>query len=492
MAERSTSEVAPNQMSDERVPRRVWWALLAMLAAAAMDLIDTTIVNVAAPAIRSELRASPAQIEWAVAGYALTFGAGLITSARLGDRFGRRRVFLIGVGGFVIASLACGLAPTPDILVVGRVLQGFAAAAMIPQILTYIQVTVPAAHRSKAYAAYGATAAIGTVSGPLLGGLIIAADLFDLGWRPIFLINVPIGIIAFAVAAATMPESRSSRSQSLDLIGAALLVFALLLVLFPLVEGPQLGWPAWLIAMLACAPVALIVFVVHQHLRSRRERTPLVALTLFTQRGFTGGVLAQVALYAAVTGFFLILALTLQSGLGFSALRTGLTFVAWSVGIALASGLAATLAPKLGRRLTITGALIMAVGMLGLLVSITVVAPDPTAWTLAPGLLLAGIGMGLVAPTLVDVSLREVTHDDAGSASGVVTTAGQLGGALGVAVLGAIFFSTLGAQPDRADHLSALTVSLYYEIAVLVAAAAVMLLIPRRTAGAGPRDNSGE
>jgi MFS family permease len=165
----------------------MWWALVAMLAAAAMDLIDTTIVNVAAPAIRDELSASTAQIEWTVAGYALAFGVGLITGARLGDRYGRRPVFLVGVGTFVGASLVCGLAPGPEVLVAARVAQGLAAAVMIPQILAVIQVAVPPAHRSKAYAAYGATAAIGTVSGPLLGGLLLSADLFDLGWRPVFL-----------------------------------------------------------------------------------------------------------------------------------------------------------------------------------------------------------------------------------------------------------------------------------------------------------------
>ena len=191
----STSTDGSGAGAANAVPRRVWWALVAMLSAAAMDLIDTTIVNVAAPAIRAELAASAAQLEWAVAGYALAFGLGLIPAARLGDRLGRRPVFLTGVAGFVLASLACGTAPGADVLVAARVAQGLAAAVMIPQILTVIQVAIPAAQRAKAFAGYGATAAIGTVSGPLLGGLLIAADPFGLGWRSIFLINIPIGLL---------------------------------------------------------------------------------------------------------------------------------------------------------------------------------------------------------------------------------------------------------------------------------------------------------
>lgn len=468
----------------EAVPRRVWWALVAMLAAAAMDLIDTTIVNVAAPAIRADLAASPAQLEWAVAGYALAFGLGLIPAARLGDRLGRRPVFLAGVAGFVLASLACGTAPRADVLVAARVAQGLAAAVMIPQILTVIQVAIPAAQRAKAFAGYGATAAIGTVSGPLLGGLLIAADPFGLGWRSIFLINIPIGLAAFALAAATLPDSRATRASRLDVTGAGLLTLVLLLVLVPLIEGPQLGWPVWTVASFVVALPVLGLFIAHQRRRENTGRDPLVALSLFAQRAFTGGVAAQIALYAAVTGFFLVLALTLQTGQGYTALRTGLTFVAWSVGIALASATTGTLAPRLGRRLTIGGTLVMTAGMLALLAAAILSGPTLSPWALAPGLFIAGLGMGAVAPTLVDVSLREVHTDDAGSASGLVATAGQLGGALGVAALGALYFSSLGVDPSTTDYRDALTTALFYEIVVLLLAAVVMLLIPRTTRGA--------
>ena len=467
----------------ERIPRRMRWALAAMLAAAAMDLIDTTIVNVAAPAVRADLDAGDAQIEWAVAGYALAFGVGLITGGRLGDRFGRRPVFLAGVGGFVLTSLVSGLAPTADVLVGARVAQGAAAAVMIPQILTVIQVAVPAEQRSKTYPAYGATAAIGTVSGPLLGGVLVAADLFGLGWRAIFLINVPIGLAALAVTAATLPDSRAARADRLDLPGVTLLAAALVMVLLPLVEGPQLGWPAWTIWLLVAALPVFAAFVAHQRRQQARGHDPLVALELLRTRSIAGGLVTQLGLYAGVTGFFLVFALTLQNGHGFSALGTGVTLVAWSVGIAVASGVAGQLAPRLGRRLTTAGALLMAAGMGGLLVAAASSGPQISGPALVPGLLVAGLGMGAVAPTLIDVALRDVDPAHAGAASGIVTTSGQLGGAIGVAAAGAVYFATLGPTPGPADHTAALTAVLWYEIGLFVLVALLMRLLPQgRTA----------
>ncbi|CCH31299.1 MFS transporter [Actinosynnema sp. NPDC047251] len=435
------------------------WALVAMLAAAAMDLIDTTIVTVAAPAIRADLAASAAEVEWSVAGYALAFGVGLVAGARTGDRFGRRPVFLAGVAGFVLASLACGLAPGPGVLVSARVVQGLAAAVMIPQVLTVIQVSVPRARRAGAFAAYGATAAIGTVSGPLLGGLLVEADLLGLGWRSVFLVNVPIGVLAFAVAALTLPDSRAPRARRLDVVGTVLLAAGLLLVLHPVAQGPRLGWPWWAVALPFCSVAVVAAFVAWQ----RRAPSPLVPLSLFRLHGFVGGACAQIALYAGVTGFFLVLAVELQTVHGFSAWGTGLTFVAWSAGIAVASAFSGRLAARWGRRLTVAGALVMCLGMIGLLVAN---GPVIGAADLVPGLFVAGLGMGLVAPTLVEVSLREVDLAHAGAASGVVATAGQLGGALGVVGLGAVHLVT----GDLAAVLWC-EVALFASVAVFLSAA---------------------
>lgn len=469
---------------------RRWLALVAMLLAAAMDLIDTTIVNVAIPSIQRELGGEAAALEWMVAGYALAFGVMLITGGRLGDAFGRRRVFLLGVGAFMAASLLSGLAPTPGVLILGRVIQGLAAAVMVPQILTVIQVNFAPAERRKAYAAYSACAAIATVSGPLVGGALVQADLFGLGWRPIFLVNVILGLVALLATAAWLPESRVEHTGGFDLAGVGLLVVALLLLLYPLVQGPQLGWPVWVFGLLAVAVAMLVVFAVHQHWQQRRGRWPLVTLSLFGQRGFIGGVVTQLALYAGITGFFLVLALTLQFGFGFSALHTGLTFLPFSLGIALSSGVSGQLAPKLGRRLTVIGALVMAAGMTVLLLTVEGLGTHPGTWELVPGLVLAGLGMGLVAPTLVDVALTDVHSRYAGSASGVVTTSGQLGGAIGVALAGAIFFSALPRHQGPAtsaagSYSGAFAAALCYEIGIFLLTALLMLLLPKRLPGAG-------
>ncbi len=464
---------------------RRWLALVAMLLAAAIDLIDTTIVNVAIPSIRHDLGAGASAAEWMVAGYALAFGVGLITGSRLGDAFGRRRMFLIGVAGFMAASLLSGLAPNPEVLILGRLIQGAMAAVMVPQILTVIQVNFVPAERPKAYAAYGACAAIATVSGPLIGGALVQADLFALGWRPIFLINVVLGMVALLATAAWLPESRAERGQGFDLPGVGLLALALLLLLYPLVEGPQLGWPGWGFGLIGAAVISFVVFVAHERRQQRQGRGPLVVLSLFTQRGFTGGVVTQLALYAGVTGFFLVLALTLQTGFGYTALHAGLTFLPFSLGIAISSGASGQLAPKLGRRLSIAGALTMVLGMAILLLTVRIAGPQPDTWALVPGLVAAGLGMGLVAPTLVDVALSGVHRRDAGSASGVVTTAGQLGGAIGVAVIGAIFFDALrrhqGSEIGLAGGYSAaFSAALYYEVGVVALAALLMVLLPKK------------
>lgn len=476
-----TVEGQGRQAADTDPDPRRWAALAVMLLAAAMDLIDVTIVNVAVPAIQADLGGSPAQVEWVIAAYALAFGVLLITGGRLGDAFGRRRVFLLGVAGFTAASALCGLAPSPELLIAARAVQGGCAALMVPQILTIIQISFTTAERPKAYALYGATIAIATVSGPLLGGVLVQADLFDLSWRPIFLINMPIGVLALAATTVLLRESRAAASARLDLGGVALLSAALLLVLYPLIQGPQQDWPGWAFGLMGASLPVLAMFVVQQRAQDRRGYTPLVPMRLFSHRGFTGGLVTQLTLFAAVVGFFLVLAIFLQAGLGFSALHAGLTFLPFSLGIALASGAAGPLAPRLGRRLTTIGSLIMATGMAGLLLAVTLAGAQTNTWSLLPGLVIAGVGMGLVAPTLIDVALTQVDRDDAGAASGVVTAAGQLGGAIGVALIGVVFFGTL---PDTASsdpapgYLAAFRAALWYEIGALLLTAALMVLLP--------------
>jgi EmrB/QacA subfamily drug resistance transporter len=456
-------------------PRR-WLALMVLLLAAVMDLIDISIINIALPTIRDDLDASAAALEWTIAGYTLAFALGLITGGRLGDVYGRRRIFLLGVAGFTVASLLCGLAWSAEVLIAARVAQGAAAALMMPQILSTIQAVFPPEERPKAYGMYGAFVGIAAVSGPLIGGLIVQADFFGLGWRPIFLINLPVGVLTFAAAWALVRESRDEHPPRLDLTGVALVSAALLLLLYPLVQGHQLGWPAWSFVLMAASLPVLALFAIQQARRARRGSSPLVPLGLFRERAFTGGVIAALTFFSGVVSFFLVLTLTLQIGLDFSPLHTALTFAPWSLALAAAAGASVQLAPRLGRRLTAAGALLMAAAMAGVLVTVDHFGRELSSWWLAPSLALGGVAMGMVAPTLVDVTLAGVHGRDAGSASGVLNTALQLGGAIGVALIGVIYFRVVSSE----GFVEALRDSLWFLVGVYMLSALAMLLLPKR------------
>ncbi|MGH3403416.1 MAG: MFS transporter, partial [Streptosporangiaceae bacterium] len=430
-------------------PRR-WLTLGILLLAAFMNLLDISIVNIAIPSIQANLHASYADVQWALAGYTLAYAVVLITGGRLGDAYGRKRLFLIGVTGFTIMSALCGAAQTPGMLVACRVIQGAMGAIMIPQVLAVIQVIFPPKERIKALAGFGVTAGLGTVSGPLLGGLLTQHNLLGLHWRPIFLINVPIGIIAVIVSAVLVRESRAPRPPRLDPGGVALITAALLLLLYPLVQGRQLGWPAWtFVAMAASVPV-FALFVWYERAKLRRNGSPLVEMGLFARRSFSTGIAIAVTFFLGVTSFALILTLFLQVGLSFTPLHAGLTFLPFSGGVLIASGAAARLAPKFGRGVTMTGALVMAAGMAGLIATVSHYGPAVTTWEMVPALVVAGLGMGTVIAPLADILLAGVDAQHAGSASGLFNTSLQLGASVGVAVIGVIFFGLLGSQSGPA------------------------------------------
>jgi EmrB/QacA subfamily drug resistance transporter len=430
-------------------PRR-WLTLAVLLLAAFMNLLDISIVNIAIPSIQQNLHASYADVQWALAGYTLAYAVVLITGGRLGDTYGRKRLFLIGVAGFTIMSALCGAAQSPGMLIACRVAQGAMGAIMIPQVLSVIQVIFPPAERIKALAGFGVTAGLGAVSGPLLGGLLTQHNLFGLDWRPIFLINVPIGIFAAAVSAVLIRESRAPRPPRLDPGGVVLITAALLLLLYPLVQGRQLGWPGWTFAAMAASAPMFALFVWYERAKQRRDGSPLVELSLFGQRSFSIGIAIAVTFFLGVTSFSLILTLFLQVGLGFTPLHAGLTFLPFSGGVLLASGAAARLAPRFGRGVTMTGALVMAGGMAGLIAIVAHYGAAVTTWDMVPGLIVAGLGMGAVLAPLADILLAGVSQQHAGSASGVFNTSLQLGASIGVAVIGVIFFGLLGSQSGPA------------------------------------------
>jgi EmrB/QacA subfamily drug resistance transporter len=468
------------------VPGARWGSLCVLLLAAFMDLVDSTIVTVALPVIRTDLHASYEQIQWVVAAYQLAFGLLLITGGRLGDIAGRKQVFIAAVACFVAASAGCGLAGDPDLLITFRALQGAAAAAMVPQVLAMIQVTFTPGQRPKALAAYGATAGMAAVTGPLLGGTLTQADVAGLGWRVIFLVNLPVGVIALAVGAVLLREVRAPLRPRLDVPGLVLLVAALLLVTGPLVHAREWDWSSWGSAAPLAGAATLAGFVAWERRLTAHGGSPLVPPHLFTRRAFVAGVAVTVLFFSGIVGFFVVFVLFLQSQ-GWDVLRTGLAIAPFSVGVAVGSGVSVPLAPRFGRAITILGSLIVAAGMAALRVVVEHGATG--AWPLVGPLALAGLGMGLFVAPLVDITLAGVPHPDAGAASGVLNSANQLGGALGVAVVAIVFLGV--GNSGSADPSPSLSRTLVWESCVFLLAACVSTLLPPR-ALTSPADDAHE
>ena len=438
----ATAEPGPAPGTD----RTRWVALAVVLIAGFMQLVDISIVNVAIPSIQRDLDATYAQIQWVLAGYQLAFAVMLITGGRLGDIFGRKRLFMIGMAGFTLASAFCGLAQSPGMLIGSRVLQGLMGAIMFPQILSVIQVTFPPKERASAFGLFGATIGLATITGPLVGGLLIEADLFGLQWRPIFLVNVPIGILALAAATRYLIESRAPRALRLDPIGVAIVTGGLLLLVYPLVQGRDLDWPLWTFLSMAAAVPVLAAFAVYERHKKRLDGSPLVDPDLFRQRSFVPGLAVAGIFFMGIPAFFLTFSLWLQIGLGFSALHAGLTGAPFAVGSALASAASVRLAPALGRRILSVGSLLLVGGMAALIWTVDRYGGSVHSWQLLPALLVCGLGLGSVVAPLVNVVLAGIRGQDAGAASGVLSTVQQVGGAVGVALVGVIFFGLLGSQ----------------------------------------------
>jgi EmrB/QacA subfamily drug resistance transporter len=426
-------------------PRR-WIALAVVLTAGFMQLVDISIVNVAIPSIQRDLDASYSQIQWVLAGYQLAFAVMLITGGRLGDIFGRKRLFMAGMAGFTLASALCGLAQSPGMLIGSRILQGLMGAVMFPQILSVIQVTFPPRERGTAFGTFGATIGLATITGPLVGGLLIQADLFGLEWRPIFLVNVPIGIVALAAAARYLVESKAPQALRPDLVGVGIVTSGLLLLVYPLVQGRELGWPLWTFLSMAAAVPVLALFAAYERRKKAADGSPLVDMALFRQRAFVAGLLVAGIFFMGIPAFFLTFSLWLQIGLGFTALHAGLTGAPFAVGSALASAASIRLAPRLGRRILSIGSLLLVVGMCGVIWTVDRYGGDVHSWQLLPALFVCGLGLGCVVAPLVNVVLAGIKGQDAGAASGVLSTVQQVGGAVGVAVIGVIFFGLLASQ----------------------------------------------
>ncbi|MFN8514167.1 MAG: MFS transporter [Thermomicrobiales bacterium] len=434
---------------------RRWLALAVVLVAPLLTIFNQFVVNVAIATMQRGLGASFAQIQLVVAVYALSYAVLLITGGRLGDIAGRRKLFLIGLGCFVLGSALCGVAPSAEFLIAARVAQGIGAALVSPQVLAIIRVTFPGREQSTAFAVYGGVLGIAGVLGQVAGGLLIRADLFGLSWRPIFLINVPIGIAALVAALLLVPESRPPEARRLDLGGVAIISAGLFLLVFPLVVGRDSGWPIWTLVSLAASMPILGAFVLFERWLTARGGAPLIDLELFKDRAFTLGLIITTLLFIGNTGYFFALALYLQIGLRYPPLQAGLTFMPDAAAFFVAATLSAQLAPKLGSRLLLVGVVCRIVGLLTVALIVHFGGDGVSGLMLAPGLAIQGFGSGSISAPLIAYVLRGIRGGDAGAAAGALTTAQQIASALGVALIGVLFFSYLAGHADRAASVVA-------------------------------------
>jgi EmrB/QacA subfamily drug resistance transporter len=437
-----------------------------------MFVLDFFIVNVALPSIQQDLRAGEGAIEWIVAGYAVSTAVLLVTGGRLGDQFGRRRVFAAGLALFVLTSAACALAPDPAVLVAARVAQGVGAALMAPNILSILGVVYSGPARVRAISVYGMVMGLAAVSGQLIGGVLIRADLGGLGWRTIFWINVPLGVAALLASPRLVPESRASQRSRFDLAGVALITACLVAVVLPLVDGRQAGWPAWSwIALGASVPLA-IAFAAHQRRTAARGGVPLLDPRMFASWPLRAGLITQTAFWCQQAASYLVIGLYLQQGRGLSPLAAGAVFAVLAAGYLLTSFRAPALTLRFGRSVIAAGAVLAAAGDGALYLAAG--HGGPVAW-LFPGLVLLGAGQGLCITPLTTTVLSHAGPASAGSVAGALSTAQQVGNSIGVAVTGVLFFGAVSHGYDLAFERSVLQMG-----ALLLVVAALTRLMPGR------------
>jgi len=497
------------------VSRRAWQALIVLLAGMFIALLDTTIVNVALPTIRTSLDASESTLSWIISGYALAFGLALIPAGRLGDRFGHKWVFVTGIALFTLASLACGVAQDDLQLVISRVVQGLAGGLFVPAVTAFIQLLFPPQVRGKAFAIMGAVIGVSSALGPIVGGLIIQAAGEESGWRLVFFVNLPVGLATVVAAVFLLPSRRVAeevagdvRAQSgqrsgaqaagapapaqpaasgVDIIGILLVSAGLVALLVPLIDGQDQGWPLWTYLSLAGGVVLLALFGAWEVAQTKRSKSVLVPPHLFTHPAFTGGVILAMVYFAAFTSIFFTISILWQSGLGNTALASGLVSIPFAIGSIVGSSQSNRLTNRLGRNVLVIGTALVSVGLIWLwLVLLNTAAADLTSWMLLVPLLLAGVGNGLFIAPNAQFIVATVDPAEAGAASGVIGTVQRVGSAVGIAVIGSVLFAGVAGAGIRGPQMvpqaftdasaSAMGVSAIFA----VVAFALVFALPRR------------
>jgi EmrB/QacA subfamily drug resistance transporter len=470
-----------------------WKILAILLIGAFMALLDVTIVNVALPSLQHGIHAGSSTLEWVVSGYALAFGLVLILSGRIGDNIGHRWTFLTGLTIFTMASLSCSLAQNSTEIIISRLIQGMGAGAFVPAITSFIQILFTGKDRSKAFGMYGAIVGLSTALGPLFGGLLIQGGGAHLGWRLVFLVNVPIGVVALPLAMRLLPhdEARANRrSHNLDPVGISLLSAGLLLLLIPLVEGQQVGWPLWTyLCMIAAVPVFIGLWFWEVHLE-KEDKEPLIATYLLRELSFAGGSLLALVYFASFTSIFFILSIFWQEGLARSALATGLMIVPFAIGSMIAASQSDKISIRIGRWILVIGCALMAIGLSLVELLLHRGGVTISALTLTAPLFIAGIGNGLFIAPNQDFILKSVKRQDAGSASGIVATAQRIGTAVGIAAIGTIFFSSIKItrQPQAIAHAFShgAQIALLVNISLSICALILVFSLPKTTAAPQP------
>jgi MFS family permease len=494
-------------------------AFAVVIAAAAMDLLDSTITQVAAPDIRRQLGGSYAVIEWVTAAYALAMAAGLLTGGRLGDLFGRRRMLLTGMTGFVAASALCAASGSAGELIAARAAQGLLGAIMLPQVFGLIRDLFQAHEMGRAFGVYGPVMGLSAMLGPIASGGLIGADVFGTGWRMIFLVNVPVGLLALVLGARLLPAGAAdaggaggaagtaaagtagagaaaagaaggsgsgARGGRLDLPGAALAAVGMFGLVFPLAQGHALGWPGWLFGMLAASVLVLGCFAVYQLRRRSAGRTPLVEPSIFGHRSYRAGIVFSIVFTGSLGGIVMIFNVFLQNGLGFTPWHSALTTAPWAAGAFVGSAVGGIAMAKLGRRVLHAGLVVEAAGLLGVYAVLRGAGAGVGTVDLLAPMVVGGIGMGMVFVPLFDIVMAGVRPQEMGSASGVLQTVNSLGMSLGIAGIGAIFFALAGGHGRHVPvYLGAAQWTALATVGLLACSFAVAFGLPRRAREAG-------
>jgi len=454
-----------------RLTTRLRIILAIVLLADVLDLMDSTITNIAAPTIVRDIGGGESLIKWLGAGYALAMGVLLVVGGRLGDRYGQRRMFLIGIAGFTLASLWCGLSVDPAMLIAGRLVQGGFGALLIPQGIGILLRAFSREQLPRVFSAFGPVMGASAVLGPIIAGFLISADIAGLTWRPIFLINIVLGTAGFIAALRLLPHDGPASAVPIDGLGSGLLGASMLALIYGLIEGSTAGWTAVPVLCLAAGAALLAGFGVRQRLAAE----PLILPSLLANRGFTAGLLLGLAFFAAVNGLAYVISLFFQTALGLGPSAAALALSPLMAGIIVSSIVCRPLVTKLGRVLVVIGLGITLAGAAGVWATVLAEGTAVSVWALAPSILVLGTGMGACFSSIYDVAIGDVAPAEAGSASGALSAVQQLAAAIGSAVVTTVYFS------QRAQHGAghAMTVSVAVVGAIAVLCLGLAWLLPR-------------